>query len=88
MTMVNRSEPDASPSLAFTDIEIKVLDKLRPGGKGTPGTLSYYLTKLARLGGYLARNNDGPPGATVIWRGLVRLHDVVFGMQIANGSCG
>lgn len=88
MTMVNRTDPDTSPSAAFTDTEIEVLDRLRPGGKGTPGTLSYYLTKLARLGGYLARNNDAPPGATVIWRGLVRLHDVVFGVQIANGSCG
>lgn len=88
MTMVNRAQPEASPSLAFTDIEIKALDKLRPGGKGTPGTLSHYLIKLARLGGYLARNNDPPPGATVIWRGLERLHDVVFGMQLENGSCG
>jgi hypothetical protein len=88
MTMVNRTDPDASPSAAFTHTEIEILDKLRPGGKGTPGTLSYYLTKLARLGGYLARNNDAPPGATVIWRGLVRLHDVVFGVQIASGSCG
>ena len=88
MTMVNRTDPDVSASVAFTDTEIAILDKLRPGGKGTPGNLSYYLTKLARLGGYLARNNDAPPGATVIWRGLVRLHDVVFGVEIANGSCG
>jgi hypothetical protein len=88
MTMANRAEPDASPSVAFTDFEIKVLDKLRPGGKGTPGTLSHYLIKLARLGGYLARNNDPPPGATVIWRGLERLHDVVLGMQLGNGGCG
>lgn len=88
MTMVNRAKPDASPSLVFTDTEIEALDKLRPGGKGAPGTLSHYLIKLARLGGYLARNNDAPPGATVIWRGLDRLHDVVFGMQIQNGGCG
>ena len=88
MTMVNRTEPDVSPRVAFTNTEIEVLDKIRPGGKGTPGTLSYYVTKLARLGGYLARNNDAPPGATVIWRGLVRLHDIVFGVQIADGSCG
>jgi len=28
--------------------------------------LSRYLTKLAKLGGYLARKNDAPPGNTVI----------------------
>jgi hypothetical protein len=87
MTMVNRIDPGVSPSVAFTDIEIETLDKLGPAGKGTPGTLAYYLTKRARLGGYLARNNDAPPGATVICRGLVRLHDVVFGVQIANETC-
>jgi hypothetical protein len=26
----------------------------------SPGTLSFYLTKLARLGGYLARTGDPP----------------------------
>lgn len=30
---------------------------------------------IARLGGYLARKNDGPPGPTAIWRGWQRLQD-------------
>jgi hypothetical protein len=88
MTMVNRVEPDASPSVAFTELEIEVLDKVRPGGRGTPGTLAHYLNKLARLGGYLNRNNDGPPGPKIFWSGLTRLHDIVFGVQIANETCG
>jgi len=40
--------------------------------KGAPGTLAFYLTKLARPGGYLARSRDSPPGVMVIWRGLAR----------------
>jgi hypothetical protein len=36
-------------------------------------TISRYLIKIARLGGYLARANDGAPGNKVIWRGLSRL---------------
>jgi hypothetical protein len=47
-----------------------------------PGTLSFYLTKLARLGGYLARSCDPPPGNVVIWRGLSRLTDIELGQEI------
>ena len=84
MTMINRSDPDARPDLAFTPVEIKVLDGLWPDKTKSPPTLSRYIIQLARLGGYLARNNDAPPGPTVIWRGLTRLHDAVFGFQLAG----
>ena len=30
---------------------------------------------IGRLGGFLGRTGDGEPGATVLWRGLQRLHD-------------
>ena len=66
MTMLNRSSPDALPSLALTATEIVVLDRLvtdTPQARRKP--LSNYLTKIARLGGYLARANDPPPGNTV-----------------------
>jgi hypothetical protein len=91
MTMLNRTDPHSSPSLAFTDIEIAVLEKL-PSSAGVmeflPRTLSHYLTALAKLGGYLARKGDPPPGNTVMWRGLTRLTDIVFGLQIANAVVG
>jgi hypothetical protein len=31
---------------------------------------------IARLGGYLGRKGDGPPGITVLWRGMQRLSDI------------
>src|SRR5476651_2017173 len=49
-----------------------------------PGTLIFYLTKLARLGGYLARAADPPPGNMVVWRGLSRLTDIKLGAEIAG----
>ncbi|WP_247452512.1 MULTISPECIES: hypothetical protein [unclassified Bradyrhizobium] len=69
MTMLNRSAPDAPPTLALTATEIGVLDRLvNDKPKARQKTLSHYLIKIARLGGYLARASD-PPGNTVIWRG-------------------
>jgi hypothetical protein len=87
MTMLNRTDPPSSPSLALTDIEIAVLGKL-PSGAGVmeflPRTLSYYLTAPAKRGGSWVRKGDPPPGNTGMWRGLTRLTNIVFGLQIAN----
>lgn len=39
-------------------------------------TLGQVVRWLAELGGYLARTSDGPPGATVLWRGFRHLTDL------------
>jgi hypothetical protein len=85
LTMLNRAAPNASPKLALTDTEIGLLDQLVKDSHNRgccPGTLAFYLIKLARLGGYLARANDPPPGSIVIWRGLSRLTDIELGAEI------
>jgi hypothetical protein len=89
MTMLNRSVPNALPTLALTVAEIAVLDRLvsdKPQARRK--TLSHYLTKIARLGGYLARANDPPPGNTVMWRGLSRLTDIALGAAVGAGIVG
>ena len=50
--------------------------------------LSHYLIKIARLGGYLARASDPPPGNMIMWRGLSRLTDIEFGATIGVENCG
>lgn len=47
-----------------------------------------YLIKVARLGGYLARAHDPPPGNKVIWRGLTRLTDIELGAIIGAQLMG
>jgi hypothetical protein len=82
MTMLNRSAPDAPPHYALSDIEIALLDhvvKDKGQRSARQKPLSHYLTKIARLGGYLARATDPPPGNTVMWRGLSRLTDIGLG---------
>jgi hypothetical protein len=83
MTMLNRSAPDVPPTLALTATEIGVLDRLvNDKPKARQKTLSHYLIKIARLGGYLARASDPPPGNTVMWRGLSRLTDIALGAMV------
>ena len=89
MTMLNRSAPGALPTLALTATEIAVLDRLvNDKPQARQKTLSHYLTKIARLGGYLARANDPPPGNTVMWRGLSRLTDIELGATIGARIVG
>jgi hypothetical protein len=91
MTMINRSVPDARPDLALTDVEIGLLDQLVQDKDKKPlrrKTLAYYIVKIARLGGYLARSHDPPPGNMVIWRGLSRLSDIGLGAIIGAKFCG
>jgi hypothetical protein len=89
MTMLNRSSPDAPPDLALTDAEIALLDRLVKDRNQNPcqrRTLSHYLIKIARLGGYLARKND--PGNMVMWRGLSRLTDIALGAMVGAENVG
>ncbi len=90
LTMINRSEPNAALQVALTNIETALLDRLVPDREPTPRkkTLSIYLTKIARLGGYLARASDPPPGNTVMWRGLSRLTDIRLGATYGAGLMG
>ncbi|NYT60363.1 hypothetical protein H0A65_15690 [Alcaligenaceae bacterium] len=47
-----------------------------------PASLSECLVQIAKLGGYLARASDPPPGNTVMWRGLARLSDIQMGFNL------
>ena len=83
LTMVNRAAPDAPPEVALTPAEIAVLDRVAGGAPPTSRrTVSHYLVEIAKLGGYLARTKDPPPGNLVVWRGLTRLTDILFGFEL------
>ena len=91
LTMTNRIVPSGSPELVFTALELQVLDRLvpdKPKMGGRKRSLTRYVTKLAQLGGYLARNSDSPPGNMVIWRGLSRLVDIELGVMIGTQLVG
>lgn len=91
MTMLNRTAPGADPALAITDVEMKLLNHLLPDKDPPPsraGTLSGYLIKVAKLGGYLDRAHDPPPGNIVMWRGLSRLTDIRLGATIGAELMG
>lgn len=94
LTMLRRSLPAAAPAKALTPMETHLLDELvktqsPPAGKRRRRKrLVDYLTKVAQLGGYLARASDPPPGNLVMWRGLTRLTDIQLGFTLATKLMG
>jgi hypothetical protein len=91
LTMLNRAEPDLPPAVALNSTEIFLLDELvktKAGKSAGVATVSDYLTKIARLGGYLNRAADGPPGNKVMWRGLTKLNDIHLGFLLGSQTCG
>lgn len=83
LTMLNREDKYLSCQVAFDDTERLILEKYHKR-MAEPKTLQDYIIRLAKLGGYLARKSDAPPGHTVIWRGLNKLYELRAGMELAN----
>lgn len=89
LTMVNRTNPKTSVDTVFTETEIAILNHLSGNpGQTPPRNITHYLLTVAKLGGYLARKNDGPPGNTVLWRGLSRLTDIHLGVELSKELVG
>ncbi|MFI0478939.1 MAG: transposase DNA-binding-containing protein [Candidatus Rhabdochlamydia sp.] len=91
MTMIARISPNAQPEVAFTKEELEVLDAVpnKSSDNMQNKTLYYYLNKVAKLGGYMNRALDPPPGNMVMWRGFSKLSDIRFGFNMAmKMTCG
>jgi Transposase Tn5 dimerisation domain len=89
LTMTNRATPEAPAEVALTKAEIEILDRLaRDTAPPAKPTVAHYLVAIARLGGYLARAKDPPPGNMVLWRGLTRLMDIHLGFELRGRVVG
>lgn len=77
--LVSRIEPKTPVRNLFSNLEIRVLSisKYRKQKKGKPLSVVEAIYVLARLGGYLGRASDGPPGMSCIWKGLAALYERV-----------
>jgi hypothetical protein len=73
------TEPVAA-STVLTAEQQEVLFLLRPKLRREPDlTAQRALVEIAKLGGYLARRSDGPPGWRTLWRGMEK---VLIGQEV------
>jgi hypothetical protein len=89
LTMTSRATPDAPAGVALTSEEVEILGRLSGDRSPPPDrTVAHYLVAVAKLGGYLARSKDPPPGNLVVWRGLTRLMDIHLGFELSRRIVG
>jgi hypothetical protein len=66
MCQLNRVSPELPASLVFTETEMKLLEHLQPMKAAKDSqTIGDFVIRLAKLGGYLGRTRDSPPGNMV-----------------------
>ena len=87
VTLIVRTNPSMPCSTflseqEWTVLSIKVTKNSDP--PTVPPSIADAVTWIARLGGYLARKNDGPPGTITLWRGWKRLTDLTEGWRLAT----
>jgi hypothetical protein len=77
---LGRTCPNLSSEALFTSSEWKSVYKVMHKGSKLPESpplLGEFVVMIARLGGYLNRKNDPPPGPTVMWRGFRKMETLV-----------
>jgi hypothetical protein len=95
LTKRARIDPHQPASIVLSSDEERVLAehaRIKRGRAPAPLTLLEAVVLIAKLGGYLGRSCDGPPGWITLWRGYTRLCALVEGYILAEragaGSTG
>jgi hypothetical protein len=69
----------------LSDVELKTLRAYAKKKQLKPPLLLYDAVRLvAKLGGYLGRNNDPPPGHQIIWQGYTVLQFMCMGIALLD----
>ena len=75
------SQPEAAAETIATPEEIELVGRATRR-VGRVLSVKQFVDAVARLGGYLGRKGDGPPGWGTLWRGYQRLKDMLLGAEL------
>jgi len=83
MTLLGRGGEELPAEVLFTDIEVEVLNAYAKKKRQRSFLhLSGAVEQVARMGGYLARTHDPPPGHQLMWRGYLHLQRLCEGFAL------
>jgi hypothetical protein len=83
MTLLGRETPELPAEVLFSDIELRTLHayakkkRLKP-----PWLLGEAVLLVAKIGGYLGRNSDPPPGHQLLWQGYTEFQFMCLGFVL------
>ena len=85
MTLIGRECPDLPAEVLFSDLEIEVLQAHAKKKRiAKPTQLGDAVRLVARLGGYIGRNNDPQPGHQIMWQGYSQLQSLCEGLSLRH----
>jgi hypothetical protein len=79
------ADPEADAGTVATPQEIELVRKATKY-RGARLTVRGFVDGVAKLGGYLGRQGDGPPGWQTLWRGYQRLADMLLGSELLSAD--
>ena len=83
MTLLGRACPELPAEILLSEIEVTVLNAFAKQNRiKQPAHLGDAVRLVARLGGYLGRNNDPPPGHQLMWQGYAVLQMLCLGFSL------
>lgn len=83
MTLLGRETPQLPAEVLFTDIEVQLLHAFAEQNALPPPTqLGSAVRLVAKLGGYIGRNTDPPPGHQLLWQGFTALQLMTLGATL------
>ena len=84
LTMAGREAPDSPCTQFLGEDEWRVLSAWAAGTMAETPPSAHQVTRwIGKLGGWLPRGKHDHPGTTCMWRGLVRVPDLVHGYMLA-----
>jgi hypothetical protein len=92
LTYLQRNHPDESCLKVLSSTQWKALFlyyNFKAKLPKSPPDIQTVSTWIARLGGFLARRNDGYPGTLTMWKGWLRMNDVHESfLRFSAETCG
>jgi hypothetical protein len=83
MTLLGRETPELPADMLFSDLEIQVLQAYAKKRRlRVPAHLGDAVRLVAKIGGYLGRASDPPPGHQLMWQGYTQLHLMCEGFAL------
>jgi len=88
LTLLGRECPELPAEVLFSDLEIQVLQLAQKKRLTAPLLLGQAVRLVAKLGGYLGRAHDPPPGHELMWQGYAYLQMMCDGFVLGLEGSG
>lgn len=86
LKLVGRSQPKAKAASHVPASWLKCLKFARPKVAITGMTVYEFFRELAKLGGFLARKDDGEPEWLTIWRGFQKVQAILDTLRLVRAK--